>query len=131
MSPPLDTKSDRRLEGRRVLVVEDEMILALDLSDIVESFGSIVVVAARVSKALAALKEARFDCAVLDLNLGGEMVYPVAVELDRLGIPYLFTTGYGADGLAPEFHSRTVIAKPYTQSEVFAGLLKLAAPRAS
>jgi CheY-like chemotaxis protein len=120
-----DAASERPLAGRRILLVEDEMILALDLSDIVESFGCKVVVASRVGSALSALLDGVFDAAMLDLNLAGDMVYPVADELDRLGVPYIFTTGYGADGIDRRYLTHDVLPKPYTTRDVQAALLRL------
>jgi len=120
-----DATSDLPLSGRRLLLVEDEMILALDLSDIVEGFGCTVVVASRVSNALAVLQDTTFDAAILDLNLAGDMAYPIADELDRLGVPFIFTTGYGTEGVDANYQAHSVLSKPYTQREVLAALLRL------
>jgi CheY-like chemotaxis protein len=120
-----DATTERPLAGRKLLLVEDEMILALDLSDIVEGFGCTVVVVSRVNNALAVLLDTTFDAAILDLNLAGEMAYPIADELDRLGVPFFFTTGYGTDGVDPNYQAHAVLAKPYTQRDVLAALLRL------
>jgi len=131
MNLSADATLVRPLEGRRLLLVEDEMILAMDLSDIVESFGCNVVVASRVVSAKSALLDGVFDAGVLDLNLAGEMAYPVADELDRRGVPYIFTTGYGADGIDAGYLSHAVLSKPYTTRDVLAALLKLPLGRAA
>lgn len=113
------------LVGQRVLLVEDEMILALDLHDIVESFGCIPTNVSRISKALQLISAQAFDVAILDLNLAGEKVYPVADELGRRGIPFIFTTGYGEEGVLGPYRHNIILAKPYTRLEVQAALLKV------
>lgn len=112
------------LSGRHLLIVEDEMILALDLSDIVEAFGCTFVVAGRIGKALPLIETQVLDAAILDLNLAGEPVYPVADELSRRGIPYVIATGYGADGVLPAYRSHPILAKPYSRREVEAALIQ-------
>ena len=84
------------LQGRRVLVVEDEYMLAEDLREALESQGAEVVgPVPTVAEALDLLRrEPAPHMAILDINLGGEMVYPVADALRARGIPFLFATGY-------------------------------------
>jgi CheY-like chemotaxis protein len=110
------------LSGRHILIVEDEMILALDLSDIVGSFGCTSAVAGRIGKALPLIEMQVFDAAILDLNLAGEPVYPVADELGRRGIAYVIATGYGAEGVLAAYRSRPILTKPYSRHEVEAAL---------
>jgi CheY-like chemotaxis protein len=111
------------LNGRHILIVEDEMILALDLSDIVGTFGCTSVVAGRIGKALPLIDAQAFDAAILDLNLAGEPVYPVADELGRRGIPYVIATGYGVDGVLASYRSHPILAKPYSRREVETALM--------
>jgi CheY-like chemotaxis protein len=95
------------LGGRRILVVEDEYLLATDLAQTLEEFGAVVVgPAATVARALTLVAaEARLDGAVLDLNLGGERSYPVADALVARGVPFVFVTGY--DGwVVPAAHAQ-------------------------
>lgn len=88
--------SEDRLTNRRILVVEDEYMLADDLRRALEAAGAIVLgPVTRVGKALTLIADkAEIDAAVLDINLGGEMVYPLADTLIARGVPILLTTGY-------------------------------------
>jgi hypothetical protein len=63
------------------------------------------------------------DAAVLDLNVGGELVYPVADALARHGLPYIFATGYGASGLTMPYRRRPVLQKPFLQSDLRKAML--------
>src|SRR4051794_22900016 len=88
--------TDCPLSGRRVLVVEDEMIVAWLLQDMLADLGCAVVgPAARVSQALAMIDAEAIDAAVLDVNLNGQKSYPVADALAARGMPFVFSTGYG------------------------------------
>ena len=114
------------LTGKRILVVEDEPLIAMVLEDILIEFGSQVVGPAKsVDSALDLAREEAIDAAVLDLNLAGRKSYPVAEELQRRDVPYLFATGYGGDDLAPEQSGAVTVAKPYKSSEIGEALLKL------
>ncbi len=112
------------LAGRHILIVEDEMILALDLSDMVRTFGCTSTMVARIGKAVPLIATQAFDVGILDLNLAGEPVYPVADELRRRGIPFIIATGYGADGVLPAYRNHPILAKPYTPRDVEAALLR-------
>lgn len=104
----------RRLVGQRILLVEDSMIIALDLEDLLSAQGAAeVAVAASAAEGLAQLARSAPDVALLDINLGPETSLPLADELKRLGVPYLFMTGYG-DHLELTDRHRAVprIAKP-------------------
>ncbi|EJW12227.1 Response regulator [Rhodovulum sp. PH10] len=97
-----------------VLVVEDEAIISFLIEDMLREFGCAGVTnVAGVAEALAAIAEQRPDVAVLDVNLDGEEVYPVAERLKAEGVPFVFTTGYGVDGLAPAWAHRPVVQKPF------------------
>jgi CheY-like chemotaxis protein len=113
------------LNGLRLLVVEDESMIALMLEDMLDGFGCVVVdVAGTLSRGLTlAANESLFlDGAVLDINLGGEKVYPVAERLAARGVPFIFCTGYGVDGLPARFASVPTLTKPY-QAEDLEGML--------
>jgi CheY-like chemotaxis protein len=99
----------------RILIVEDETMVAMLLEDIVDELGFRVVgPVGRVSQALALLESATIDGAVLDLNLAGEFSYPIADALIARGLPFVFATGYGEAGVDPAYHSRPVVQKPFT-----------------
>jgi CheY-like chemotaxis protein len=102
------------LKAARVLVVEDEMLVAALLEDRLEALGCQVIgPAPGVAEALKLLDDEQVDAAVLDVNLGGEMVFPVADALAERGIPFIFATAYGAAGVAARHSRRTVLDKPY------------------
>ena len=103
------------LKGRRVLLVEDNMIIAMDGEDALRDLGAEVVTAASVGRAREAIALGPLDLAVLDFNLGHETSLLVADLLAERGIPFLFATGYG-DGLElPErFEGVTLVKKPYS-----------------
>ena len=108
------------LAGRRVLLVEDETLVLMNLEDIVEALGcTIVGPAMRISRAMELLDGLpELDAAVLDVNLGGETIFPVAERLAERGIPMVFTTGYGREGLPADWHDAVVLQKPYAQEDL-------------
>jgi CheY-like chemotaxis protein len=90
------------LSGRRILVVEDEALIALDLQGMLDQRGATVVgPAATVSEALKTITENQIDCALLDLKLGDETADPVAAALKQRAIPTVFVTAYGDGHLPP------------------------------
>ena len=113
MNPPLYAKC--------ILVVEDEPLVAMMVEDFLLGEGAVVVgPATSLAKALE-LAEGTFDAALLDVNLAGERVYPVARRLQQRGIPFVFATGYGGPdeewGTMPN-----VIEKPYSRDDMIAAL---------
>jgi DNA-binding response OmpR family regulator len=96
-----------------VLLVEDEMCLAMMLQDLLEDAGYRVLKAARVPGALALAAAEPIDAAILDVNLAGKEVFPVAEELRRRGVPFMFASGYGERGLPGQFQGSPVLQKPY------------------
>ena len=104
------------LAGLRLLLVEDEAMVAMAIEAMLEDLGCVVVdVAGSVSRGLAVLENAALalDGAVLDVNLGDGKVYPVAERLAARGLPFIFSTGYGTAGIAPDFAGVPTLAKPY------------------
>lgn len=99
--------------GRCVLIVEDEMCLALLLEDILVHAGYRVLMAARLPKALELIGSKHIDAAILDINLAGTSVFPAADALRERGIPFMFVSGYGAEGLPVEYRQRPMLQKPY------------------
>ena len=119
------TGADGVLTDVRVLLVEDETLVAMLLEDMIADLGGTVVGSvSRVSRALEFAKDAdtRIDLAVLDVNLGGEEVFPVAEALAERGVPFAFSTGYGNAGLPESWRGRPTLQKPFTQEQVTAVL---------
>jgi CheY-like chemotaxis protein len=103
---------ERFLSERRVLVVEDEMLLAMQIEDMLSDLGcTSITLAATVESALGSLAENMFDVATLDVNLDGTRSFAVAEALSDRHIPFAFATGYGGDD---QFGSRPVLKKPYS-----------------
>ena len=96
-----------------VLLVEDEACLAMMLQDLLEDAGYRVMKAARVAAALHMANDPAIDAAILDVNVAGTEVFPVADELRRRGVPFMFASGYGEHGLPGEFRDYPVLQKPY------------------
>lgn len=106
-------------EARKVLVVEDEALVAMLVEDALLDAGfGVLGPAATVEEAMALLSRERPDAVVLDLNLAGETSTPVADELAARGIPYVIATGYGASGLPAGHQDAMVLAKPYDPAEL-------------
>lgn len=98
----------------RILIVEDEMLVAMNIEDMLLDLGHEVAgLASRLEPALSLASEAQFDLAMLDVNLAGQTSFPVAEILVRRGIPFLFATGYGIKGIAEEYRSYPVLQKPF------------------
>ena len=101
------------VSGLRVLVVEDEALVAMALEDTLEEFGCQVVgVASRINTAKTAIGACDFDCAILDINVHGEPIYPVAATLDEQRVPFVFLTGYDTKEIMQTFRDRPVLHKP-------------------
>jgi CheY-like chemotaxis protein len=114
------------LSGTRVLLVEDDGIIAMLLRSMLESVNcEIVGLAARVPDALRKVAALSFDLALLDVNLAGTMSYPVADALRAHGIPFIFTTSYGRAALPPDMHAMPVLSKPFDLRELTAALVAL------
>ncbi|MET0258035.1 MAG: response regulator [Methylobacterium sp.] len=101
------------LEGRHVLLVEDESLVAMLAEDMLIDLGCEVTVAMRLDKALAIARTGSFDLAVLDVNLGVQRSYPIADVLFERGVRFLFATGYGFAGLELPYRTVPVVQKPY------------------
>ena len=105
----------------RILLVEDEPELAALIKDGLRSAGYLAVDAARVADALGLLESETFDGAVLDINLGKDLVFPVAERLAERGIPFLFASG-NTGAIPAEYRTRPCIAKPYPLSQLIEAL---------
>jgi CheY-like chemotaxis protein len=104
-----------RLKGLKVLVVEDQPIMAMTLEEMLRAIGCADVWhASGVTDALATMRSHRPDCAVVDLYLSGELAYPVARWLASEGIPFVFLKGYGRRTILGDWASRPAIQKPFS-----------------
>lgn len=116
----------------RILVVEDEMTIALMIEDMLLELGHQVIdLAMRLPQAADLASKADFDAAILDVNLDGRKSFPVADILTERGIPFAFATGYGAAGIEPAYAGRPVITKPFLLDDLKAALEKLCPLRSS
>ncbi len=107
-------------------MVEDEPLIALDLTDVLERAGARVAgPVGTESEALRVIAEGTFDAALLDANLHGRSVDEVAAALTRRNIPFVFVTGYGDVGLRTSFRNAPVLAKPVSERQLIATLLRL------
>src|SRR5215472_1646610 len=117
------------LEGVRVLVVEDEYFVAILIEEILESAGCVVRgPIPRLREALDAVDHDEYDAAVLDVNLAGERINPVADALSERNVPFLFLTGYGANALPSEYAERPHICKPFRMAELLGVLSSVVNP---
>lgn len=106
------------LSGRRVLLVEDEALVAMLLETILEDMGCVPVgPAATVEDGLAMAGEA-IDAALLDVNVAGRQVFPIAEALKARGVPFVFSTGYGEGGLPDEWRGHPTVQKPFTEAAI-------------
>jgi CheY-like chemotaxis protein len=104
---------------KRVLLAEDEAIIGMMMREFLLEYGLFVVgPCCTASEALAASSGSDFDCAILDLNLGGESVYPVATALAERKVPFAFVTGYGRESLDGRFADVPILQKPITRENL-------------
>jgi CheY-like chemotaxis protein len=98
----------------RILLVEDEMLVAMNVEDMLLELGyEVAGIATRLDQALVLARELAFDAAILDVNLAGERSFAVADLLAERHIPFLFATGYGLQGIEERFRSAVVLQKPF------------------
>ena len=109
----------KSLEGRRILVVEDEFLIAMELEEILRALGAEVVGPfGRLEPALGAVQKEVLDGAVLDVRLDGETSEQVAAELISRGVPVLLTTGYESEQLPPELRHLPRLRKPFDERDL-------------
>ena len=117
------------LDGIRVLVVEDEYLVAVLIEDMLESAGCVVTgPIPRIPEALDAVDRDTYDAAVLDINLAGERIDPVAEALTRRNVPFVFVTGYGTSGLPGAYAERPRLCKPFKMADLLGTLSSLVKP---
>jgi CheY-like chemotaxis protein len=114
---------------RRVLVVEDELMIRMLLQDMLDDLGhTLAGEAGRIDEALTLASQAEFDVAILDVNLNGEPISPVVEVLVRRGLPFVFATGYGQRGVPEPYRRTLTLQKPF-QAEALAQAIEAATPR--
>jgi CheY-like chemotaxis protein len=120
-----------RGDGRRVLVIDDEAMIRMLLENMLEELGHVVVAeAGRIEEALSLAQSCECDLAILDVNLNGASIAPVADALLARGVPYVFATGYQAPPL-PEIHrGRPILHKPFEFEELGQAVKSVLAHRA-
>ena len=102
------------LGGKRILVVEDELMIRMLLEDMLAELGcTIAAQTGHLDEALETARNGEFDIAILDVNLGGQSVSPVADVLAARGLPFVFATGYGERGLPDSYRDRPTLKKPF------------------
>ncbi len=107
------------LAQKRVLVVEDELLIAMLIEDILaDSECRVIGPFSDLNDAMVAARNETFDIALLDVNLCGQKVYPVADLLDQRGIPFLFLSGYGGDAVPGGRPGWRACAKPFTADDL-------------
>ncbi len=110
-------------EPKRVLLVEDDTLVAMLVEDMLDELGyAMHDNPATVAGALSAVEAGGFDLAILDVNLAGQPVFPVADALDAAGIPFVFASGYGAGGVPAAWSGYPVAAKPFRIDDLNAAL---------
>ena len=116
---------DKLLSGRRVLVVEDEMLVLMMIEGILDSLGcKSVATAATVDQAVTLIEGQPFDVAMLDVNINGTKSYPVADALTARGVPFFFSTG-NTGPMADGYADRAVLRKPFMSADVATMLTEL------
>ncbi|CAN4279977.1 response regulator [Pseudoxanthomonas sp. LjRoot125] len=110
----------------RVFIVEDESMLLMLLEDLLPTLGYAVAGSAgSVEQALADIENAEIDLALVDVNLAGTPSFPIADALRERGVPFVFTTGYGQQGLPDRFADAAVLAKPFRRQDIESALARL------
>ena len=114
------------LTGRRVLVVEDESLVAMLIETILEDMDCIPVgPAANIEEGLRLVADTQdLDAALLDVNVAGQQIFPVADALKARGVPFVFSTGYGEGGLPDEWRGQPTVQKPFTEAAIRDALMK-------
>jgi CheY-like chemotaxis protein len=116
--------------GRRILLVEDEMLVVWLVEDMLADLGCTVVgPASSVSQALAMIDAEAIDAVVLDVNLNGRMSYPIADALAARGVPFVFSTGYDKETLRDGYRTVPVLQKPFHRAELSHTLAELLTPK--
>jgi CheY-like chemotaxis protein len=106
---------DKLLTGRRVLVIEDEMLILMMIEDMLADLGcESVAVASKVGPAISLIEGQEFDAAMLDMNLNGIESYPIADALTARDVPYFFSTGNSLANMKEGYRDQDVLKKPFS-----------------
>lgn len=112
-------RSDVATQRVRVLVVDDESMIRMLIEDMLSELGhTLAAQAGRIDEALDAVENVAFDVAILDINLSGQIVVPVAEALAARGVPFAFITGYGDVSLPEGFRDRPTLQKPFKKDDL-------------
>jgi CheY-like chemotaxis protein len=115
----LASLEDFAMSGSRVLIVEDEALVGMMLEDALDSLGiEVASIAGTLEEAIAQASDGNFDCAILDVQLRGKDILPVAELLERRGIRFIFATGYGQTGLPQKYRTVPVLQKPFMAEDL-------------
>jgi CheY-like chemotaxis protein len=114
----------KRPQGGSVFLVEDEVMIRMMVADMLEELGySIAAEAGEISEAIKLAQSADFDLAILDVNVNGKVISPVADLIKARNRPFIFATGYGSSGLPEEYRDRPSLQKPF-QIETLARVIE-------
>jgi len=109
--------------GRSVFLVEDEVMIRMMVADMLEELGyTVAAEAGEINEALRLAKSTEFDFAILDVNVNGKVISPVADLIKARNLPFIFATGYGSSGLPEEYRDRPALQKPF-QIETLARMI--------
>lgn len=109
--------------AKRILIVEDEVLVAFHLEELLIDMGHRVVgPATRIDQAIELARKSEIDAAVLDVNVAGRKSFPVADILRERGIPFVFATGYGAEGFVDGYRNEPTLRKPYEPQELIGAM---------
>ena len=113
-----------RPAGCSVFLVEDEVMIRMMVSDMLEELGySIAAAVGEIDQAIRLARITSFDIAILDVNVNGKLISPVAEVIAARNRPFIFATGYGTQGLPPEYRDRPALQKPF-QMETLAAMIE-------
>jgi CheY-like chemotaxis protein len=116
------------LPGGSVFLVEDEVMIRMMVADMLEELGyRVAAEAGEINEAIRLAGSTEFDIAILDVNVNGKVISPVAEVIQARNRPFVFATGYGAQGLPEEFRNRPTLQKPFqmeTLAQVLSSTLK-------
>jgi CheY-like chemotaxis protein len=122
------TSEENSGAGKRILVVEDELMIRMLLQDMLDDLGhTLAGEAGRIDEALTLAKHGEFDLAILDVNLNGQPISPVVEVLLARGLPFVFATGYGQRGVPEPYRTTPTLQKPF-QADALAKAIEAAAP---
>ena len=116
----------RGAEVRRAFVVEDEIMVAMYVEDLLTDLGyEVAAIATGFDQALPLARDGFFDFAVLDINLAGRLSFPIADVLRERGIPFLFASGHGSKGVSEDYRNAVRLQKPFASRDLAQAISKL------